>query len=509
MFFGGCSAPSSDASGVDDAISKLQAEPLTGAPHVEVCRAESGPAPEESGDAPGSSVPLPGQIPAGDQSGAEFLAELRQLIQPLQRAQQAFIEFKKQDPATGAIRVRYDDAALAELARRASEVEAQAEAFAPAFQALANRYAPGLAAVTDANLKARIDALRALSFTAGPADLRDEGLRTLFGLFGEQRDTSFALFPFALQPLLPRPGFELAALTRSSSPFPAARAAWANYNGDAAALVSRFELYRQQRDLDNPKPASVFENQLTLDAVPVAFLDSGLDFVRFPELGTFLGESYDYADNDSNPWLPALSGGLFTHGTGTTKTLLSLIAKNAPEALRDQRIEIRMWKTQTIRQLLSRYAGPQGISADDPSWENRPAIHDSVFSEILLPSYGETRPPKVLVAPMGIQLRDRIFNGGYPEDFLAQAPWFWVMAAGNSGTDPRLAKPSPCLLDLPYSYRPRDSMLCVGAARMGPRSPGTRTAAPPSTSTRSNPTRPSVRAAPPAPRPRSARRWPC
>ncbi len=444
---------------IEDAIAALQAEvPAETANPSNILSFQDEPQSQEASQDPEAVSP----------ATSEFFNRARTLVAPLQKAQQEFNHFKKIDPTQSSLRVSYDDQALDHLLDLSREIKTEADLLAPKLSLLIQETSPALERESNKNLAFRTYLLRTLRLVDHTTE-RHRVLSELDALFPGATLVAPILFPFSASSLIPALGAEYGPVGQNA-PTRYALAAWSNYFGDPAGLQSKFDFYRSQRDRDNPTiPAS--EETLENSPLPIAFLDSGVDFVKVPMIAPFLGRSFDYADNDTNPWLPAISthDDLFSHGTGTVASLLSVIAKASPDTLREHKVEVRVWKTQTLRQLLSRFGGSNGLRRDDPSWENRPSVHDSIVSEILSPQ--SSHAPKVLVTSMSISLRTRMLSLNYPENFLSQAPWLWVMAAGNSGADARMAAPSPCLLDLPESYRPFERLICVGAARKGTSGP--------------------------------------
>ena len=112
--------------------------------------------------------------------------------------------------------------------------------------------------------------------------------------------------------------------------------ALADLGGPAAYVSAVREVYKQLRDSDNP--AMPAHPAPAADAVRIAVMDTGIDFVRFPELALFLGSgkngqiaSADFADSDLTPFL--VDNDRFHHGTGTTASVLTIMAHYAPETL--------------------------------------------------------------------------------------------------------------------------------------------------------------------------------
>lgn len=271
------------------------------------------------------------------------------------------------------------------------------------------------------------------------------------------------LHPWAILALIPESGSEPLPLDPElENPFRVAYSMLENMGGSVETNFELVETYRRLRELDNP---SIPEHPLpNADAVRVALIDTGIDFVKYPDLALFLGiggpgreselASKDYADDDSNPFAPSEAG--LGHGTGTAATFLTMISHLSPETLLERKLDLAMWKIETLRAVL---AGPYG---DGDLWRNRPlgkqqAILDGITSDGI--------KPKVVSVSLSFTMGSVLKELGMPSALKA-SPWLWVMAAGNRGVD--LANDRRgCLGDLDPSDRPTDRMLCVGAVKRG------------------------------------------
>ena len=265
------------------------------------------------------------------------------------------------------------------------------------------------------------------------------------------------LHPYALLALVPAPGREFSFLHRTrEDPARVVQAAVSDLGGGGDAGKRVAEYYARFRDRDNPELPK--HSEPAADAVRVAFIDSGLDFLRFPELGLYLGGSRDYADDDSNPWLPAIRED-FAHGSATTATLLSVISRESPSLLSARKVDLRFWKVQTLRQFLE--DRPFGLV----SWESRFGAQEALRS-YSTNSGSATELPKIVSVSLSAQLR-RVIEQSGGEQSIARSPWLWVMAAGNSASKVELDPIAPCFSDLPRDWRDDSRILCVGALTRG------------------------------------------
>ena len=272
----------------------------------------------------------------------------------------------------------------------------------------------------------------------------------------------YPIYPYAILAVVPDPGRELLQLNRlDENPLERARLANMELGGRAADVSFSRSLYSIWRDKDNPEPPG--HPVAHPDAARVAFIDTGIDYLTFPELGYFLGigkgRSRDFADGDLNPWLPSFRED-FLHGSGTLATLLTIISHHAPALLTERKLETDIWKVQSLRQLLS------GEAHDVPLWESRYGVQDAVFSSADLAEKGSSSVPKIVSVSVSFDLR-RFAERLGRHNVLMKAPWLWVMAAGNAGLDVRNARVPACLSDMPAEWRNANRILCVGALLRG------------------------------------------
>lgn len=355
-------------------------------------------------------------------------------------------------------RSAYSDSELVELMAIASKAEqALVSAEARAFLAVAAKR-PLLERFSSVN---RYGALLKLTDTAG-----DQNGRATALALAEVVDLGFMallmmdelpielLHPYALLAIYPNEGNETEPLDpMAEDPFSAITYARGRLAGGDAWKngVSRF--YKLIRDQDNPA-YKVFEP--AHGAVRVALMDSGTDMKVYPDLGVFLGSgSRDYGDNDSNPWSPAI--GTLAHGSGTLATLLTVVAHEAPEVLRERGLVADMWKVYSNRSVL---AGPP-FSDGDP-WSSRKFSHiDAIIDQV----ESDGPKPDIVSVSLGFQSAEILKKIGR-ESLLASSSWLWVMAAGNESRDVT-DEDRGCFSDHEGDARPADRILCIGAIRQG------------------------------------------
>jgi len=261
------------------------------------------------------------------------------------------------------------------------------------------------------------------------------------------------LRPYALEALIPDSGREFLELRGGrENPFQKARDADRALGGSRERVGETLSLYRKWRDQDNPELPQI--SKPDEQAAQVSFIDSGLDFVKFPELGVFLGSSYDFADDDVNPWLPGFRWD-FAHGAGTVATLLTLISAQNPELLAERKIDVSVWKTLSLRQVLS------GREGDHPAWENRKAESSAIISYGAKDLAMKAEKLRVLSVSEGFRLVPYLKE--QRRDFIKALPWLWVMAAGNAGVELENALIPSCLNDLGADRRDDGKIICVGA----------------------------------------------
>lgn len=298
--------------------------------------------------------------------------------------------------------------------------------------------------------------------------LKSVGLLTAFGSMHERAGEILPLYnlhPYALLALIPRAGEENTPLHgKGQNPFFVIRefqGELGDFSGKLSeknsVLESNFERYKKYRDQDQKQSLSL-ENQkpFSEDAVKIAFIDTGIDYLQYPELAPFLSKgSMDYADFDESPYLSGIS--LLDHGTATTASLLTVLSQKAPELLKNRGIELAMWKLSSIRSLLS------GV-LDHDLWRWNPR-HTIGFFDLLLDQKKRlqvpTFIPKIVSFSASFQSRDFLVNSGQ-QNLLKNIPWLWVMAAGNENINIDQAK-TACFQDIPEAYRGQDRVLCVGA----------------------------------------------
>lgn len=252
-----------------------------------------------------------------------------------------------------------------------------------------------------------------------------------------------------------------------TNPFMNVFFAQGDQQGDPAVIDRYRNVYAEYRDKyqqsipEHPAPDP--------HAVHVAFMDLGVDYLRFDKLiAPFLGnapgelQSYDYADDVASPYAPAFLE--FKHGTGTMATLLTLISHQAPEVLAERKLDLAEWKVISTRNILA------GIFwRMVPNWES----HDYRDSRALVENIQRAREPGVVrpdIVSISMVLDEvAVFHAWGVGGILKQAPWLWVMAAGNDGVNvSRDAAPTHgCFTEFPASERDDSRILCVGALVKG------------------------------------------
>jgi len=264
------------------------------------------------------------------------------------------------------------------------------------------------------------------------------------------------LHPFAILAIVPERGAELTTLSPDfDNPYLAALQPLAELGGRFEVVRNTRATYVNYRAVDNP-PVPKHETA-SAGAIRVAFMDRGVDFVKYPELGYFLGSSRDFADADENPWLPAI--GRFAHGSGTMATLLTILSHQAPDLLISRKIDLAMYKVGTLRSLLG------GQYQDLVSWDSRDGLHDGLYR---LLSGAAGVPPQIVSVSMMFSIRPTLARL-QDSQAIRKAPWLWVMSAGNEGRDlgEMTAGRASCFSDLKPELRPSERILCVGALLQG------------------------------------------
>jgi hypothetical protein len=270
------------------------------------------------------------------------------------------------------------------------------------------------------------------------------------------------LHPFVVFFVIPSQGFEKTDLDPNfANPFMVSLVLLGELSGSVERARSIMSVYAEVRDRDNPAlPEHPAPAQ---DAARVAFIDTGIDFLQYPDLTLFAGNGNfgqlsqgDYGDGDSNPWVPAF--GLLGHGTGTMASLLTIMAHHAPETLSARQLDIAMWKVSSARSILT------GPPYDDLArFDTRSSVGfvDAIFKRI----QGDEVKPKI-VSISAIFPTEKYLDRSSNPNMLKSAPWLWVMAAGNESQNVRDTKIA-CLEDVPLDRRPSERVLCVGALEKG------------------------------------------
>ncbi|HCM40577.1 MAG: hypothetical protein A2Z97_00465 [Bdellovibrionales bacterium GWB1_52_6] len=389
---------------------------------------------------------------------------VRGLFAPSKRIATEFIHYQLfvKDRGRTELRNRFSDSELEDLqdlaaARRLALIQAEAQTLA-AFESrrkLLERFAVEVDRYTV--LLAYMDSVR----NPSDSEFFESLSRTLkFTSIRFPRDIpefpKHLLRPYALEALIAEPGRDFESLRGTQeNPFSRTQAAEQSLAGMPEQVTERLAAYRKWRDQDNP--ALPLFTPAHERAARVAFIDSGLDFIKFPELGIFLGHSHDFADDDENPWLPAIRPD-FAHGSGTIATLLTVVSAQNPEILADRKIEVSVWKTLSLRQLL---AGAASVATPSFGWDNRKAESAAIVTQGESDLLSETGASRIISVSESFRLAPHLKH--LPQHFIRSLPWLWVMAAGNAGVDLDNAAIPSCLNDLSEEGRDDRKIICVGA----------------------------------------------
>lgn len=236
--------------------------------------------------------------------------------------------------------------------------------------------------------------------------------------------------------------------------------------GEPAEMARYRGIYARYRDrYQEPIPAHAARDPRP---VRVTFMDTGVDYLRYarliaPYLGNGPGElqSFDYADDVQSPYAPAVLE--LRHGTGTLATLLTLISHEASDILEQGKLEVSEWKVVSTRNLLA------GIWGRTVSWENREdRVPRALIGNIQQAGEPGSVSPDIVSISMVLYLVDYFRSVGMNR-ILLQAPWLWVMAAGNDGMNVKRdpATTHGCFTDFPATDRDDTRILCVGALIRG------------------------------------------
>ena len=170
--------------------------------------------------------------------------------------------------------------------------------------------------------------------------------------------------------------------------------------------------------------------------------------------------SKDFADLDNSAWVPALGG--LAHGSGTMATVVTIAAHYAPEVIRERKIDVAMWKEGTIRSILSGSMG-EGLHYFD--LRGTYTLQQAILDRVTAASEGRGVAADIVSVSIRFPTWGIINRDGL-RDTLLKAPWLWVMAAGNSGTDMGQEKRT-CFEDVPREMRKDENIMCVGALEQG------------------------------------------
>ncbi|MBI2712101.1 MAG: S8 family serine peptidase, partial [Bdellovibrio sp.] len=276
------------------------------------------------------------------------------------------------------------------------------------------------------------------------------------------------IHPYALTAVLPDVDHETAPLhPELENPFERVKHAIGELAGPPALVDNAIYDYGLKRDLPLMKQPD--HEPAAPDAVRVAFVDTGVDYVAEKDLGLFLGDgtrgqlsSEDFGGTrGKNAWGP-VGLGAFNHGSFTMASLLTLVANMAPDILEKRQLDLAMWKMRSDTILLT---GPVGrVAAFTPQM----AMKNDFMRKI---ENAEVKP-KIVSISMSMGLWPYMEAAG-KKDLIKNAPWLWVMSSGNEGRTldvPWTAESGQdvlCLEDVPDAHRDDSKILCVGALVQG------------------------------------------
>jgi hypothetical protein len=412
--------------------------------------------------------------PAGSKSIADMSADELSASLSGEEVRHPLELLGTQHPLLTRLRTRYTDADVEEMRRIAA---ARRAAFFEAEKAIFEAMESRMALVESYRTIDRYNVLLALKATRDDR----EGRRTYQALTNVRnlrtappgRMEGFPyenLHPYAIQAVVPDPDKETEQLSlEAENPFErAAEMMYQFENPDSPRMGQLLLAYSMMSMIDNsPIPNHPAPHA---QAARVAVLDSGADWMEFPDLGQFLGRgaegrademvSKDFSDLDNSAWIPAIGG--LSHGSGTMATVLTIAAHYAPEVIRERRIDVGMWKDSTVRGLLSGSIG-EGM----PYFDLRQgySIHHAIQDRVAAAVAGQGVTPDIVSVSLRFPSWPVLDREGL-RDTLLKAPWLWVMAAGNSGEDVAVERRT-CFEDVPRELRRDENILCVGALEQG------------------------------------------
>lgn len=203
--------------------------------------------------------------------------------------------------------------------------------------------------------------------------------------------------------------------------------------------------------------------------VRVAFMDSGVDPEAFPTFKRWLSSGgaghvvhRDFADGDDSPWAPFEVDEFLSAGHGSSiLSIFSAVLGDWNRALLDPaQLEVGIWKVQSTRQSL--IANPWGRSL----WNDQHIPYWAIKS-VMSPAVRPVERPQIVSASLYFPMAEFLILGNTPR-LLLDAPWLWVMSAGNSGRDVSdLTQGRSCFGDVASESRPDARILCVGGVIPG------------------------------------------
>lgn len=275
------------------------------------------------------------------------------------------------------------------------------------------------------------------------------------------------IHPYAIGALLPDPGKELERLDlEHENPFVRLAEGLEMLGGPIPLVDNPKDLYRKKRDM--PVPPLPAHAPASDDAVHVAVLDSGVDWLAFPDLGMFLGDgthgqlaSVNLGGGVNQSPHSIAAAGKLGHGTGVMASLVTIVSRVAPEILEKRQLDLAMWKDAQDDWLLS-YPYPGNSQPFSP-------FYATVYDLLNKVEKKDEVKPKIVSVSMTFNLWSAAKQFDRKDSFK-KAPWLWVMAAGNEGRNLDLkgrSSTASCLEDFPDEYRDDSSILCVGALKEG------------------------------------------
>ncbi len=285
--------------------------------------------------------------------------------------------------------------------------------------------------------------------------------------------SAHSIYPFGLISIIPFNQMSKGDIDfKSDDPFNFAKYAQQALMNSMEAVEGRIAIYKAFRDRAS-EVYKITRVQPDASAVRVAFLDSGIDPIKYNHLGmgAFLSlnepgrvASYDFSDLDANPYIPEI--GWFGHGTLVMGTFLHVLGRTTRSILDQKKLDVGMWKTVSNMNLLGNYDAADSKS----TWTSNPYAYMHALRTVIKDT--SKRPKPDIVSVSMVTTVNNILAALKEPELIKQAPWLWVMAAGNEARDVTSSAADVdgkhgCFTDIPEASRPKDQILCVGAVRAG------------------------------------------